>query len=337
MCIALITTLHPSYPLILLDNRDEYLSRPTAAATYWPPPNSHVLGGRDLLRSEQGTWLGITHQGRIAVLTNFREQSAADANNPIQGARSRGAMVNAWLKLPADSTESTTQFVERLFHAEEGVKGVGGFSLVCGQLRLDEDGKLEPLAVVSNRTTHAEDATWIAGSPGEIHGLSNSAYDNPWPKVKMAEELLRQAIEESVAHQEDKQAWIERLFRLLSTDTLPKKKIGESLETYLEQLRHSIFIPPIGGEVTASASADHMASAQDPSQVEVLDTSKREDKKSSTAAPVYGTQKQTVVLVDKTGHVTFLERTRFDEQAKAVEVGKGDRIFEFDLESCNRR
>lgn len=241
-------------------------------------------------------------------------------------------MVNAWLQTPPDSTESTSEFVARLFHAQEGLKGVGGFSLVCGLLRRDEKGDLDRLAVVSNRTSHPEEATWIGGEQGEVYGLSNSAYDDPWPKVKMAEDLLRKVIDESVTQGEGRDSLIEKLLALLDTDTLPKRKQGETLQTYLEQLRRSIFIPPISGDITESASADVMASAKDPSRVDVVKASKQTETNPTQSAPVYGTQKQTVILVDHGGHVTFLERTRFDEHAQAVEVGQGDRMYEFDID-----
>ncbi|KAI9828034.1 MAG: hypothetical protein M1832_003561 [Thelocarpon impressellum] len=349
MCIALVTTLHPDYPLILLDNRDvscspyarlhyaaesstdalalqEFLNRPTAPAAFWPSPNKHVLGGRDLLRDEHGTWLGITRQGRIAVLTNFREE--VDSGHPVTGARSRGAMVNAWLKLPIDSTETTQQFIERLCGDDSGLKGVGGFSLVCGQLQRSRKERPKPLAVVSNRTPHPDAATWIAGSSGEVHGLSNSAYDDPWPKVKMGEELVREAIEASVDEREEATDLIERLLTVLSTDTLPKRKEGQSFETYLGQLRYSIFIPAIAGEGTESGSAQDIASAMADVKLDVLGP----EKKTKSPAPVYGTQKQTVVLVDLEGQVTFVERTLFDSEARPVQPGDGDRVFRFNIE-----
>ncbi|KAK4910261.1 hypothetical protein LTR28_000064, partial [Elasticomyces elasticus] len=135
---------HPKYPLILLSNRDvsstltnylssltnlaqEFLDRPTAPAAFWDAPNSHVLGGRDLQRPVQGTWLGITKQGRIAVLTNFREE---DQGN-ISAEKSRGGIPNALLTLPPDSDETIEQFARRLI--EEGVADVGGFSLAFGR------------------------------------------------------------------------------------------------------------------------------------------------------------------------------------------------------------
>ena len=52
----------------------------------------------------------------------------------------------------------------------------------------------------------------------------------------------------------------------------------------------------------------------------------------TSGKPVYGTQKQTIILVDQQGRVTFVERTLWDERAERVEPGKGDRWFEFDIE-----
>src|SRR4051812_44061276 len=55
---------------IFAANRDEYLNRPTSLASWWHP---NVLSGLDLLRSDQGTWLGINRYGKFAALTNYRE------------------------------------------------------------------------------------------------------------------------------------------------------------------------------------------------------------------------------------------------------------------------
>lgn len=128
MCIALLSTSHPQYSLILLSNRDEFLDRPTAPAHWWEPPNSHVLGGRDLQRPEKGTWLGLSKDGRIAVLTNFREEGQEVASE-----KSRGAMVNAYLSSPPGDRESDEEFARRLVE-DVGINDVGGFSLVFGRL-----------------------------------------------------------------------------------------------------------------------------------------------------------------------------------------------------------
>jgi len=323
MCIAIISTAHPDYPFILINNRDEYLHRPTHPADWWPSPNGQVLGGWDLHRPVHGTWLGVTRQGRIAVLTNFREEDQA----MVEGAKSRGAMVNAFLLTPPNSDESTEGFAKRLVE-EEGVQGVGGFSLLFGKLQdvvrsVEEKkatGKTKGMAIVSNRTPDVEGLIWICGERGETHALSNSWYgDRSWPKVVQGEKELGSAIAESVKKQESKDALVERLFRVLSIDTLPTKQHGEAWEIYIEQLRNSIFIPAVGGSELNGKSADEVAAA------------KSHDKIEATGG-IYGTQKQTVVLCNRQGNVTYIERTRTDENGDQVEVGKGDRRFEFDID-----
>jgi len=317
MCIALITTSHPQYPLILASNRDEYLSRPTAPASFWSAPHTHVLGGRDLQRPEKGTWLGITRQGRIAVLTNFREEGTDPS-----GLKSRGGIVNAFLTLPPDSTETTPSFATRLVE-EVGVADVGGFSLAFGQLRRRSTG----LAIVSNRTRDADrDLVWIATRPGEVHGLSNSHYgDLSWPKVVHGEQFVKQLVHAHVARGgTDRDDLVERLFDVLSLDTLPKRHEGEGWTAFVRQLRNSIFIPRVGGEEGAvKKPADEMAAARDG------------DQKVDETGAVYATQKQTVILVDTEGHVTFVERTKFDAHAREMTEPENMRRFEFDIEGWN--
>ncbi len=108
-------------------------------------------------------------------------------------------MVTAWLTAPND--ESTHEFVHRLLE-EEGVAGVGGFSLLCGKLRRRRDTKheLEPLAIISNRCDSSEDVPWIAGKREEVYGLSNTSYSDPdiWPKVQMGKEKVLQVVEDAV-------------------------------------------------------------------------------------------------------------------------------------------
>ena len=80
---------HPNYKLIIAANRDEFYGRPAAPAHFWDD-EPHILAGRDL--TAMGTWLGVTKQGRIAALTNFR-----DPTNLESGRLSRGAVVKDFL------------------------------------------------------------------------------------------------------------------------------------------------------------------------------------------------------------------------------------------------
>lgn len=323
MCIAIITTEHPQYPFILLNNRDEYLLRPTADATWWDPPNSHVLGGYDLHREVHGTWLGVTRQGRLAALTNYREED----NAIVQGAKSRGGIVNSFLMTDPHSAETTEQFAQRLVD-EDGVRGVGGFSLLFGQIRDVVGHGKKGLAIISNRTPDMDGLIWVAREPNETHALSNSFYgDRSWPKVVQGEEAVKAAVAESVAKGESKEELLERLFQVLSVDTLPRQRNGEEWDIYLRQLRNSIFIPAVipavgGGDELSKKLAGEVAAARTNGVAEIADAT----------SGVYGTQKESIILVDRKGKLTFIERTVYDGRGDPVERGKGDRTFQFQIE-----
>lgn len=305
--------------IILINDIQEYLHRPTARAAWWAPPNSHVLGPRDLLRPEQGTWLGITAQGRVAVLTNFREEG-----HIVQEARSRGSMVNAFLTQPANSTKTIENFVVDLVSGA-GLKGVGGFSLVCGNV----GGRL---AVVSNRTPDVEGVNWIAESRGETVGLSNAAFgDGTWGKVLNGKKLMNAAIAESVARNDSVSNLVERMMEVLCVDTLPKRKTGDGWESYVKELRHSIFIPMIGGEGMDEMSADQVAAARSENIVIGMGLDS-ESKLHDALSGLYGTQTQTVILVDHEGQVTFIERSLYDSNARPIPAGERDRFFTFKID-----
>ncbi|PVI07294.1 DUF833-domain-containing protein [Periconia macrospinosa] len=318
MCIAIISTEHPEYPFILLNNRDEYLHRPTQEATWWPAPDEQVLGGYDLHRPVHGTWLGITRQGRIAVLTNYRE----DNEEMAFGARSRGLIPNAWLKSDPKAHETSEQFAKRMLE-EEGVKGVGGFSLLYGFVQdVAKDGSTAGLGIVSNRTPDVKGVIHVANKPGETQALSNTAYgDRSWPKVTNGEKWTKEAIDQSVKENETRDQLVQRLLGVLSIDTMPKQKENEEWDMYMNQLRHSIFIPSIG--------RDHLEELKMPAH-EIGDVVKQ--KAASATDGVYGTQKNIVILADKQGKVFYFERTLYDREAQPIEKGTGDRTFEYQIE-----
>lgn len=333
MCIVLVTTAHPSYSIIILDNRDEFILRPTSRPHWWSSHHQKILSARDLQRAEQGTWLGITKTGNFAVLTNYRETDTHDKDHPIQGTRSRGGMVTAWLTSPED--ESTEHFVHRLLEGE-GVKGVGGFSLLCGKLRREKTtgNELEPLAIISNRAGSPDDVPWIAEKRGEAYGLSNTHYDDPdtWPKIKMGKEKVLEVVGEAVEKGLGEEDLVNKLYGVLDIDTLPRQE-GEDFEEYIYQLRKSIFIPSIGSadppkpipKAEAIIEADKELEAEERPEVQ----------QGPVMTGIYGTQRQTIILVDWEGNVTFRERSLWDENGEPIERGKGDMKFEFRIEGWN--
>ncbi|CAK7275081.1 hypothetical protein SEPCBS119000_006499 [Sporothrix epigloea] len=410
MCIVLLTTAHPDYALIVLDNRDEFILRPTSRPHWWaasgssaatpatesdpshtipardissapsnnqqttPSLHDHrILSSRDLQRPEHGTWLGITTAGHFAVLTNFREDSPNDAAHPIHGQRSRGGMVTAWLT--ADHKETTAQFVERMLAG--GVRDVGGFSLICGKLRkrgfMEHAGNnsVGPLAIISNRSDQVAKVPWIAGRRGQVYGLSNTSYDDPeeWPKVREGKAALTQVTApktgtvdtETAAAAEAKEmighlaaagvtesnALREALFAILDRDTLPRRP-DLSFEDQIPLLKHSVFIPAIGDEAHRLAMEKAVAcgprlplDSVDNKLVETeaeaeLASEERPDQQSmGFMTGLYGTQRQTVILVDWEGNVLFTERALWDANGNAIPRGKGDVTFSFPIAGWN--
>jgi uncharacterized protein with NRDE domain len=205
---------------------------------------------------------------------------------------------------------------------EDGVTGVGGFSLCYGFVQ-DVVQRRGGLAIVSNRTPDVTGVIHLLDTPApDTHALSNAAYgDRTWPKVVNGEAWTKAAIAESVAANETRQQLVDRLLRVLSTDTMPRQKENEEWDMYLNQLRHSIFVPSIG--------RDHLDEHKMPAH-EVGDVVKQ--KAADATSGCYGTQKNIVILVDREGGVYYLERTLYDGDAKGIEVGKGDREFEFRIE-----
>jgi len=225
-----------------------------------------------------------------------------------------------------DTNTSTKDFVEKLVESED-VKHVGGFSLACGQIG-------EPMAIVSNRVSTADGITWIAGQRGQTIALSNTAYgDRSWPKVVKGEESLTKALKESYEKAEEEGALVERLLELLSSDDLPRLPgcSDGGLETYVNEMRKTIFVPVVGGEGTNGKTAEEVRAAEDEDKVEVAETSGNAKQTLGLSGP-YGTQKQTIVLVDGNARVKFFERTLFDDKAQPIAKGDGDQKFEFDVE-----
>ncbi|KAG0132051.1 NRDE protein-domain-containing protein [Tuber indicum] len=346
MCILLLTTAHPDYPLIVLNNRDEFLHRPTQPAAFWEPPYSHIFSGRDLARPERGTWLGITRSGRLAVLTNFCEDSSAAAISQ----KSRGSIVTSFLTSHEDLNGSTESWLHRLL-ADGKMKGVGGFSLLCGILRpssssSDPKANLEKIAVICNRTAAGDEgvessAHWIAGTKGETHGLSNSLFDDPWPKVVIGRNLLAETIENSAGKSEDE--LLEGLFAILSHDTMPVTR-GKDSATQLEALRHSIFIPTFETSPETPETNGHDESVADESRGAEVAANSGDRVEHYCATPdeeehrwihperLYGTHKQTVILLNKNGKVNYVERTLYDGDAKPVDRKDRDIVCKFDID-----
>ncbi len=205
MCLILFAfQSHPRYHLIVAANRDEFFRRPAAPASWWGK-NSAVLGGRDM--EAGGTWLGMTHTGRFAALTNYRDPPAHRSDAP-----SRGALVSGFL----ESDESPVSYMDGLVSRADTYNG---FNLLVA----DHDVMLG----FCNRKTGVQPLT------SGIHGVSNGLLDEPWPKVTRGCASLSEIIAS------DEEPDLEALFSLLAdrnqtTDAeLPDTGVGIEWERLL--------------------------------------------------------------------------------------------------------
>ncbi|KAF2097352.1 DUF833 domain protein [Rhizodiscina lignyota] len=341
MCIAIITTSHPKYPFILISNRDEYLCRPTSPAAYWDPPHNHILSGRDMERPAHGTWLGITKGGRIACLTNFHEEDA----KVVKGAVSRGVIIKNWLT----TDEKPEEWAKRLVEDGE-LEGVGGFTLMYGKLgelgiwdkksaengHVNGEGKRPSgLAILSNRTTVGSALPYIAGKANQTIAVSNAPFgDRTWRKVIDGEALLETAIKQSVDAQEDEDRLISRLLKVLSTDAMPAYDGSEEWKAYTRKMQKSVFVRsfPLQGPSSGISGVATPLRTDSPLKGSETEQENPNVPDTSTKAGLYGTQKQTVILADNEGKVTYFERTLFDQDVNPVPKGLGDRKYEFKIE-----
>lgn len=155
MCLIFLSVdNHPKYKLIVAANRDEFYQRKTAAADYWSD-YPEILGGRDLEAS--GTWMAMNKNGRVAMVTNYR-----DLKNIKQTAPSRGALVSDFLLTDIHAKEY-------LQSIEPKAADYNGFNLLVGNV--------DELYYLSNYKVGIEKLN------NGIHGLSNALLDTPWPKV----------------------------------------------------------------------------------------------------------------------------------------------------------
>ena len=161
MCLILFAyDRHADFPLVLIANRDEYYARPTRDAHWWE--DAPVLAGRDL--EAGGTWLGIGRGGRFAAVTNVREPGGMSPGKASRGALTRDFLVGE---------SAAKKHLEALTPRD---RDYAGFNLLLG----DATG----LWFYSNRD-HG-----IRQIEAGVHGVSNGAFDEPWPKLSSGKNEL---------------------------------------------------------------------------------------------------------------------------------------------------
>lgn len=160
MCVlAFAWNAHPRWRLVMAGNRDELHARPAAPLARWPGAGS-VIAGRDLQAG--GTWLGVSEQGRFAVVTNLRGYGT-----PAPNMASRGTLVANLLTGEGP-------------HADPATIDLATFN-PFSVLFANPEG--------AHFLTNRPDSVRTALASG-LYGLSNGALDEPWPKTLQIKALL---------------------------------------------------------------------------------------------------------------------------------------------------
>jgi uncharacterized protein with NRDE domain len=219
MCLVAISwQVHPDFPLLISANRDEFFDRPTAPLHQW---KSGIYAGKDLRGG--GTWMGFHPNGKWSLLTNYR-----DFHRTHPGEISRGKLVQNFL----EGSASPERYLEQVYIDQDRYDG---FNLLVS------DGN--ELFYLSN---------YGAGiqliEPG-VHGLSNGLINDPWPKVDLAKNQLKNILSSAISN--------EALLSILKSpnthpaETLPTTGVPESVEIALSA--QLIRMPPKYGTVSASS------------------------------------------------------------------------------------
>src|SRR5579859_2625352 len=124
MCLIFLSVdQHPHYKLIVAANRDEFYARKTAPAEFWSN-HPQVVGGCDLEAVKPdgtcGSWMAMNKNGRIAMVTNYRDLKNLKTNAP-----SRGHLVTDFLL----SNESPEKYLQGI---EPRKNEFNGFNLIVG-------------------------------------------------------------------------------------------------------------------------------------------------------------------------------------------------------------
>jgi uncharacterized protein with NRDE domain len=225
MCLVVVAyKVWNGFPIVIAANRDEFFERPARKAGFWED-DPNLLAGRDL--SSNGTWLGVTKQGRMSFVTNRRDMREPKLASPV----SRGKLVEGFLKSKAIPIEFQTQLLPEIQKYE-------GFNLFFA----DQHSAI----CLSNRGNGS-----VEVEPG-FHTLSNAFWNTKWPKTERVLAEFRKYAEEAV--EKAIPLPIEHIFTMLNdskladVSELPDTGIGLEREKYLSAIR--ISLPGYGTRVS---------------------------------------------------------------------------------------
>lgn len=176
MCIAFVKTARTSldkYKLILLNNRDEQLFRPTKEM-HW---HNGILSGVDVQDEARGTWTGLNENGRVGMMLSITQIH----DSKFMNAPSRGGIVNSYLK-----AADTALMINNL---SKNAGKYNGFQLVA--LEQDNHGLYQLQTLTNQQVDEIRICEWDE----EYHVISNSPPSKPYQKAVHGKRILRERLQ----------------------------------------------------------------------------------------------------------------------------------------------
>ena len=212
MCITIFIQNYKNYKLVLINNRDEFISRKTSSLTF----HSNIHSSID---ERDGTWLGINSSGNYSFITNHRHLPSLYDDSM----KSRGELVLNYLKFNSNPVDYIDSINPSHYNP---------FNLIVGT---PTDSYY-----ISKTPT---DSIKFTLSPSTIYGISNgvlsNAYPNTteWDKVSRGKQLFKNVLENT----NDKTSLIDGLLNVL-TDVFENNVPLNMFDYDLERKLTSIFV-----------------------------------------------------------------------------------------------
>lgn len=185
---------HKSYVLIAMSRISDWIRVLSIHYTY------HEYVGFDITNgsSAESTWLGMTKNGRIGLLTNYRQGEKFLKHD----AKRRGELIPGFLK----SHDSPYGYLEKV---KERGEDYNGFNLIVADIFSGDLGQMEFGYYCNKEDGHPESL-----KPG-VYAVSNRYLDYEWKKVSLG----KKRFEEIVKREQSVMDKVNLLLEMLQDET----------------------------------------------------------------------------------------------------------------------
>ncbi|KJH44760.1 hypothetical protein DICVIV_09219 [Dictyocaulus viviparus] len=200
MCVTFIfisDDVNSKYKLIILNNRDENLDRPTLELDW----RDGVLSGVDVQDPVRGTWFGINRAGRVGILLSITQPDSLKKPN----CPSRGEIVNDFLKISRPCDEFFNELTQRA-QKYNGFQFLGLERKKCGYYAMT--------SLTSMLHDPVKPQTWPPGT----YAWGNSPPEKPFRKVIEGKKLFENFVS-SLSSETEVQEIIDGLLKIATDET----------------------------------------------------------------------------------------------------------------------